>query len=371
MSVDTALTAAIDASDPLGEIFWSKTAHVQVQFETFFAKGGMTAQAKGGEEVFRRMAGAPIHLYDELGKAAGSEVRISLRRQLTSTPRNSAYTYGTTNVMTGNEEALVFYDCAVILSLLKHAAGYNSPDMYDHVSSINLGEQAKAALLDWLIENTEEAFLDGMYEKYPYFGQASSLLATQTAVAHPNQRYTGNATAQADMNATMTLNATEMMRLRSFARRLKIAPVKKDSTDGYVFLADTFVCSDLRQDPIFRELKDALPAGADNPIASGEVGSFQGMHVFEYERMRVAGSGANADNIGRCLLLGAGALAVAYGSRPRIVERTETFYDDRYGKAIRQVFGCTRTDFMQDSDATTMNQSSIQLNVWRATETYE
>ena len=370
MSVDTALTAAIDASDPLGEIFWSKTAHTQVMYETFFAKGGMTAVAQGGEDVFKRMAGAPIHLYNELGKGAGSQVRISMRRQLTSTPRNSAYTYGVTNVMTGNEEAMVFYDTAVILSLLKHAAGYNSPDLMDHVSGIDLKEQAKEALLEWLIENTEEAFLDSMYEKYPYFGQASSLLSTQTAVAHPNVRYAGGATQQVDMNGTMTLNATEMMRLRSMAKREKIAPAKFNGKDGYCFLGDTYVLSDLRQDPVFRELKDAAERGDDNPIRSGEIGTFQGMHIFEYERCRVAASGANADNVLRCLLLGAGSLAVAYGSRPRIVERTETFYDDRYGRAIRQVFGCTRADFMMDDDSITDNQSSIQLNVWRANEAF-
>jgi len=97
---------------------------------------------------------------------------------------------------------------------------------------------------------------------------------------------------------------------------------------------------------------------------------YQNLCIHEYERMRVMTSGPNAANIGRLLLLGADAIAVAYGSRPRIVPRVETSYGDRWGRAIRQVFGASRADFQNSANTATTQQSSAEWRAWRTAATF-
>uniref|UniRef100_A0A6H1ZBC9 Putative major capsid protein n=1 Tax=viral metagenome TaxID=1070528 RepID=A0A6H1ZBC9_9ZZZZ len=365
----TALNFPIAASDPLGELAWSKIAHVETQHETFFAKAGMTAKAKGDEDAHRRKAGVPIILHDELKSEPGSEVRVRMRKQLTSTPRSAYGTitnYGTASML-GKEEPLNYYDMAVKLGLLKHAVGNDSPDFYQHYTSIDMEQDAEAALQEWLVENHEEAILDCLYEKYPYFIQQQ---LSASAVANTNLYYGEGATSQAELDQSMVFDANEAMRLRSFAVWKKLNPVKIDGKTCFIVLADTFVCTDLRQDAMFRELKDADSRGSDNPIVSGAIGVYQGLCIWEYQRMRTMTSGASAANIGRIGLLGADAIAVAYGSRPRIVPRVETAYGDRWGRAIRQVLGASRADFQESDDSATTQQSSAEWRVWRKAETF-
>ena len=360
----SSLSFPIGASDPLGEIAWSKLAHIETQHELFFAKAGMTAKAKGGQDAHKRKAGVPVILYDELGSKAGSEVRVPLRKQLTRTPRTTTYgtyTYGDTSML-GNEEALVYHDLAVKLGLLKHSVGHNSPDFYYHYTSMDLEDDAEDALKEWLVENHEEAILDCMYEQVPYFVQQQ---LSVSAVAHPRTYYAGNVASQAEMSETCIFDAREAMNLRAYARDRKLNPIRIDGGAHFAVLADSYVCMDLRQDEMFRELKDAAPRGADNPIVSGAIGVYQNLCIHEYERMRVMTSGANAENIGRVVLLGADAIAVAYGSRPRIVPRVETSYGDRWGRAIRQVFGASRADFQNSGNTDTTQQSSCEWRVWR------
>lgn len=365
----TSLAFPIGASDPLGEIAWSKIAHVETQYETFWAKNGMTAKAGGPKEAHKRVVGAPIILHDELGSQPGSEVRVRLRKQLTRTPRTATYgtyTFGITSML-GNEEALVFYDTAVKLGLLKHATGFNSPDFYSHYTSIDMEGDSEDALKEWLIENHEEAILDAAYEKYPYFIQQQ---LSESAVDHPRTVYANGKADQASMTSSDILSANEVMRIRNWAKDRKINPVKVDGTSSYILLSDTFTITDLRQDSNFQQLKDAAPRGADNPIVSGAVGVYQQMLVYEYERARTMTSGAEKEHIARALVLGADSIAVAYGSRPRIVPRVETSYGDRWGRAIRQVFGAVRCDFLDSTDTTTLNQSSAEWRVWRTAETF-
>lgn len=365
----TALSFPIASSDPLGEIAWSKIKHIEMQNETFFAVNGMTAKARGQQDAHKRKAGVPVILYDELNSKSGSEVRIPMRKQLTSTPR-SAYgsitNYGSTSML-GAEEPLNYYDLDVKLGLLKHAVGHDSPDFYYHYTSINMETDAEDALKEWMVENHEEAILDCCYEKYPYFIQQQ---LSASAVANPHTYWAGGATSQALMNDTCIFNGAEAMNLRSMAKDHKFNPIKIDGMNCFVVLADTYVCMDLRQDQMFRELKDAAPRGADNPIVSGAIGVYQQLCIYEYERMRTLTSGDNASNIGRVCLLGADAVAVAYGSRPRIVPRVETSYGDRWGRAIRQVFGAARGDFQESDNSATTQQSSAEWRVWRTAGAY-
>ena len=121
---------------------------------------------------------------------------------------------------------------------------------------------------------------------------------------------------------------------------------------------------------MFQNLKDAAARGDDNPIVSGAVGVYQNLCFWKYERMRVMTSGNNAANIGRVMLLGADSIVTVFGSRPRIAKRNEDNYGDRWGRAIRQVWGATRCDFQNQANSVTTQQSSAEWRVWRTAETF-
>jgi N4-gp56 family major capsid protein len=357
----TALNYPVASGDPLAEISWSTITHIESQEENFFSMNGLAAKDSGREDAHQRRVGAPIILKDELRKGPGDEVRMRMRRQLTRTPRTSALTYGSTSML-GQEESLVWMDVSVYLALLKNAVGNDSPDLFGHRTSIDMERESEDALKEWLIENHEEAMLDAFYDGAPYFAIQS--LAAVSTVAHPRTYYAGGAADAASLTGTGILNAGEALRQRSYAINRRLNPIRHAGKKCFAVLGDTFVCNDLRNDPQFQAAQQANGRGSDNPLLSGAIGEYNGNFYFEYERMRQPSSGANAANIGQMALLGADAIAVAYGSEPRIVPRVETAYGDRWGRAIRQVFGASRTDFQTSDNATTINQSSAQWNVW-------
>jgi N4-gp56 family major capsid protein len=253
--------------------------------------------------------------------------------------------------------------------LLKNATGHNSPDVNYHRTSLDMEQEAEDALKDWLVENHEEAILDCFYDKFPYFVIADSIISA-SATAHPRTYYAGGVSSAASMDPAYVLNAREAQRMRSYAINRRLNPIKVDGKKAFVVLADTFCLNDLKNDPVFSAQQNANDRGSDNPLVSGAIGSYNNLYFHEYERMRRTTSGAHAGNIGQIALLGADAIAMAYGSEPRLVPRTETSYGDRWGRAIRQVFGGVRTDFVDQSLTATINQSSAQWNVWEVQDEF-
>jgi len=221
-----------------------------------------------------------------------------------------------------------------------------------------------------LIENHEEAILDCFYDKFPYFVIADAI-AGATTIAHPRTYYAGGVGGAAQMDQSYILNAREAQRMRSYAINRRLNPIRMDGQKCFCVLADTFVLNDLKNDPVFAAAQqNGNSRGSDNPMISGAVGEYNHLYFHEYERMRRTTSGANSGNIGQIALLGADAIAVVYGSEPRLVPRSETSYGDRWGRAIRQVIGGSRTDFRNQANNVTVNQSSAQWNVWEVQDEF-
>ena len=365
-TVATDLSFPVAATDKLAEIIWATDAHVQTQRENFFNLAGMMAKDRGKEEVFKRRPGVPIIIKDEFKKMPGDRIRIRMRKQLTRVQSNSgsatsAYTYGATNMM-GNEEALVFHDLEVKLGLLKNAVGFNSPDWYLHRVSIDMEQDAQDALREWLVENHEESIVDSFYEKFPYFIQSS---LSATAVTHPKVYYANGRAAANDMSATDILSESEIRRIRTYCVHKRLNPIRADGKNVFLVLSDPFVLADLMGDANFRAVvSQAQDRGSENPLVKGAQFGHLGLFFWEYDRVRLTSSGANSGQISQLMVLGADAIAVGYGSEPRLVPRIETAYGDRWGLAIRQIFGAVRCDWLNQAETSTIQQSSAQWNVW-------
>ena len=362
----TALGFPIATGDRLAEVIWASEAHVETQKELFFSKAGMVAKDRGNEPTHERRPGLPIVIKDDFKKGPGEEIRIRMRMQLTRKASNkdgtaSAYTRDTTSMM-GNEESIAYRDLQVYLALLKNSVGFDSPDWLFHRTSADLEEDAKDLLRDWLVENHEDAILDAFHDKFPYF---VSQTLTLTTVAHPRLYYANSHAGTDDLTATDTFSENEVRRMRNFCVNRAINPVNIDDKKCFICLADPFIIADLLTDQQFRDMaKDAFEKGSDNPLIKAAQFVHLGILMFEYDRVRRNRTGANIGQIARLPLLGADAIAVAYGSEPRLVPRVETNYGDRWGMAIRQVFGASRCDYRNQAASATTNQSSAEWNVW-------
>jgi len=357
----TSLSFPVASGDQLADIAWADEMHVETQDELWFTQQGMTAKDTGGELAHERRSGLPIILRDDLKRKAGEEVRLKMRRQLTNAPRTTSTTYGTGSML-GSEEAMVFLDVSVFLSLLKNAVGYNSPDLNYHRTSIDMEANAEDALKEWLVEHHEESILDAFYDGHPY--QTVQSISSVSTINHPNIYRAGGVSGDDDLTTSSILNAQEARRMRSYFVNRRLNPIRIDGGRYGVVLADTFVCNDLKGDSEFREQQASNDRGQENPLISGSIGTYQNLCFHEYERMRRTTSGANSGNVGRLALLGADAIAVAYGSEPRLVPRIETAYGDRWGRAIRQVFGARRAEFQNQANTVTVQQSSAEWRVW-------
>lgn len=363
----TSVGYPIALGDRLSEIKWASDAHVETQKELFWSQAHLMARDRGGNEpAHERRPGLPLVVRDDFKKGPGDEVRVRMRMQLTRKASNkdgdaSALTRGTGSIL-GQEELPTYRDLQIYLALLKNAVGFDSPDWLFHRTSADLEEDAKDLLRDWLVENHEEAIMDAFYDKFPYFAsQALSL----TTVAHPHLYFANGRGAADDLTASDTFAETEARRIRNFCINRKINPVRIDGKKCFVVLADPFVLADLHTDSAFRDMaKDAFERGSDNPLVKAAQFVHLGLLFYEYDRTRRNTTGANASNIGRLPVLGADAIAVAYGSEPRLVQRVETNYGDRWGMALRQVLGASRCDYRNQAATATTNQSSAEWNVW-------
>lgn len=362
MAIEDSLSYPIDATDPLAEIAWSRTEHVEVQYATWFQDHGLQAKDPGGEDSHLRRPRVPIILKDELGKQPGESVRMRMRRQLTNTPRTDSNTYGNA-YLPGNEQALSFYDMTVWLALLKNAVGHDTPDLYNHRTSIDMEGDAEVALREWLVENTEEAIVDTVYESGPYFAQQS--VSGVSSTAHPNKYRANGATDESAMGEAESLTHAEIRRIRAYCIDKKLNPIKVGNKDCFAVLGSVYACNTLDLDPDYRtRVAGGQSRGDDNPLISGAVGHYNNLYVHEYQRVRQPSTGPNAGNLERLIVLGGDAVAVVFGSEPRITVRKEDAYGDRWGRAIRHVFGAARTDWAKDDDTDTDNQSSAEWVVY-------
>ena len=382
MAFVTGAGSTAGLADPLVNILFSSKMHVQTQGELFFNKAGLMKKEDGGEDPYERKADSPIVVKDEFGKERGQRIRLALRKALDrnvtgitnrsgSSNNLNQYTYGTTS-MIDQEEGLALHDMEVVVELMKHAVGFDTPELQDLKTNFRMEQEAAGALADWLTGQYEESILDALYD-----GNAAHVIRSgfATAYDHPRRVWGNNATEQADISNDDNLDAAE---LRSYYQTLRLAnvnPIKFEGREMYVMLAHVYSVSDLKADTTvqgnYQNAYTRTEASAANPMFGNADIIFEGIAVHEYNRIRRPVSDSNnGASTRRNLILGADAVVCGNASEPRLVRRKEDAYEDKYGVGIKQIFGCARADFAQHDEAPSgsnaINQSSMEVFNWAA-----
>ncbi len=264
-------------------------------------------------EFFHKFTGkddnAIIMEKSELTKKKGDRITIPLRMQLTSEG-----VPGSGN-LEGNEEEMIFHDYSITVD--EEKSGVRAKSKMDlQRPAFDLRAQFKTGLVDWWSQREDELTL-------------RRLSASPTT----NRRCFGGSTATSD--ATLAIADTFSTSVISKAKRKaelatpKVRPAMVNGKKYYPMLVHQYQLKALKAESAWQQaVREADVRGRENPMFSGADFYWDGVFLFEYERIHTHLAGesfeagdACAVNTARALLLGAQAGICAYAQYPAWYEK--------------------------------------------------
>lgn len=366
-----AYVTGTDIGNSLTRIAWSSKLHRETQDRLFFQQQGLRSSDMGNEDAFRRGGRTPIITQEALNNKRAQQVRVGLHMQLTrnrsidrfdasDVPAINQYTYSTGN-MIDQEETMSLNSFTAWVEQMKHATSFDVPEIQDLRTEFKMTVKAADNLSDWMAAEMEESTLDAIYHRYSAHVVAGISSVSAADIPTANQFFGGNKADNASLGSTDRLTAAELRRMYTWAEVNNINPMRHAGKNCFVLLCHTYNYADLWNDEEYRSgQRDGNVRGNGNPQFDMSDGEFQGVYVYQYNRIRSPVTGGNKANVRRCILMGADAIAEGVTSRPRLVRRKEDRYEDIFGLAIKAINGCARADWIPNS-GTTFNQS---LAIW-------
>lgn len=309
-----------------------------------------------------------IQVKENLSKGTGDSLTFALVNKLT----NDAVTG--TNMLEGNEEDISSRSFRLYIEKYRNAV--RIPEMEEIKSAIDLREAGRAILMDWSKEHTKDLIIDAL-EGINGVTYADATEAQKDAWITDNLdriqvgKLRSNATSNsADHSAALqtidntddklTASALSMMKRLALARRTdgapKVRPVR-DQGNGkryYIAFAHPLCFRDLRTDTTITQAQREVSLQMENSrlFEGGDI-LWDNIIVKEIDDFNtITGAGNGGIDVGRCVLLGAQAVGVAYGKRWRT--RTKEFdYGDKYGIAVDGIYGVKKMQFGKSSSSDT------------------
>lgn len=282
------------------------------------------------ESYFDKFAGTTkdsvVYVQEELEKGKGDQVTCGIRMRLSGV--------GVTgdSILEGNEEALSTFVYSLTLEQYRHAVR-SEGQLSDKRPMFSIDEESRSALLDWGSEKIDQLHFDALqasYSKVLYLN-TSGVPTTATSIG----------SAKAGLHATNSKLTPEFISyIKAWARtggnrsQTPLRPVKVMGKEYFVLLANPEALYDLKVNSNFLQAqREAENRGKDNPIFSGAVAIYDGVIIHDHENVTRFDDGGGAAIHGNIAsLLGAQSLCWAWGKRPKVVEKTFD-YDNQKGYA--------------------------------------
>ena len=268
----------------------------------------------------------PIHKNTELVSKKGTKITFGLEMDLVGD--------GVTgnNTLKGNEEAHVVHDFDVSIDQVRHA-----------VSSTEWDTQ-KPVYEQWpLIKNALVRWFGNWQEKKFVIKMTASPTGTSS---------TGEWMSAASAGTEVAITASDKLTcaLISKAKRRaqmhapKVIPVKVDGVDTYIFLAGTWAARDLKTDTTWINAQQSAGVrdAMKNPIFSGALGFWDGVAVYEWERISNTTTGNTSANVVHNLLLGKQACCYAVGRNMWPIKDTDD-YENVLGQGVAAWLGIEKS----------------------------
>lgn len=258
-------------------------------------------------DKFTAMDGSNVvHQNKDLTNVKGDSVVFGLMMNLTGSGVE-----GNRAILAGNEEALNIYDFTVNTQLVRNAVSRFEAD--DQKTQYDMLKEIKGALKQWLSD-----WLD------------NKLIAKlTTTMPNPNETVyasAANTVSSTTANDKLTTALISRAKRKAMMHAPKVQPIKVDGMDKYIMLVSPWAARDLKDDPKWLAAQqNANVRGSKNPIFTGALGEYDGVILYEYERVSFSNGGASSANVCYNLLLGKQAACFAVARPAKHIEQTDDY----------------------------------------------
>lgn len=257
-------------------------------------------------DKFTAMDGSNVvHQNKDLTNVKGDSVVFGLMMNLTGSGVE-----GNRQKLAGSEDTLNIYDFTVQTQLVRNAVSRFEAD--DQKSQYDMLKEIKVVLKQWLSDWLDNKLIDKL---------TSNNSSAETL-------YASAANTQASITANDKLTTTIISRAKRKAQMHapKIQPIKIDGMDKYIMLVSPWAARDLKDDPKWLAAQqNANVRGSKNPIFTGALGEYDGVVLYEYERVYNISTGASSANVCHNLLLGKQAACFAVARPAKHIEQTDDY----------------------------------------------
>jgi N4-gp56 family major capsid protein len=313
------------------------------------------------KSYFKKFIGTVITKKTDLEKNAGDKVTYGLRMKL----RGAGVTGD--NTLEGNEEALTYYDDAILIDQLRHAVRSKGKASEQRVP-YKTREEGRDGLSTWWAERFDELM-------FVYLSGARGVDSTLTlplaftsfagnSLSAPDAAHIqyANGLAKATITAADVFTLSEIDKLVEKAETVDpmIQPIMVGGEKKYIMLLHPYQVTDLRTNTATGQWQDiqkaaAAAQGQGNPIFTGALGEYNGVILHKHRNViRFSDYGAGGTfSAARALFLGAQAGTIAFGNGQKETGGSARYswveelfdYKNQLGVAAGAIFGIKKAIF--------------------------
>lgn len=213
--------------------------------------------------------------------------------------------------LSGAEDTLNIYDFTVQTKLIRNAVSRFEAD--DQKSQFDMLKEIKVALKQWLSDWLDNKLISELStvassSKEAVYASAAGTLSSITA------------------NDKLTTALISRAKRKAMMHAPKVQPIKVDGMDKYIMLVSPWAAKDLKDDAKWLAAQqNANVRGSKNPIFTGALGEYDGVILYEYERVATMPNGASSANVCYNLLLGKQAACFAVAKPAKHIEQTDDY----------------------------------------------
>lgn len=257
-------------------------------------------------DKFTAMDGSNVvHLNKDLTNVKGDSVVFGLMMNLTGSGVE-----GNRQKLSGAEDTLNIYDFTVQTQLVRNAVSRFEAD--DQKSQYDMLKEIKVVLKQWLSDWLDNKLISRLSYN-PSNGEVlyASAAGTQSSIT---------------ANDKLTTTIISRAKRKAMMHAPKVQPIKVDGMDKYIMLVHPWAARDLKDDPKWLAAQqNANVRGSKNPIFTGALGEYDGVILYEYERVQTGNIGASSANVCQNLLLGKQAACFAVARPAKHIEQTDDY----------------------------------------------
>lgn len=304
-----AVTRKADVTSQIATV-WSKKVYTQAEKLTFWQKW----EGPEGSNM-------PLVRKDDLeGGGVGDTIKIDIFLNLTG-----AGLTGDTTLLEGNEEKQVIRQTSLTATRLKHAVRVG--DLANLLIAYDLRQKAYQGLSRWLAGKLDDRIFNEMT------GNGGG-----TVIPTKNKWAAGTATTRdtvADTDAGGRMTLDDISRIKAYAQtELKIEPLALEDGQeifGMALHPYTALSVKLNDTKWAQAQREAQVRGAGNPLFTGALGMWDGVVLYESQRVPRSLNGGTPDiQVSDNIFFGAQAMSRGYVRRPTWREQ-EFSYGEEWG----------------------------------------